>query len=214
MSKQLINLIGAVAAIAVLAAGILLFALPAYSQSRSTHAEADTVAASNAAQQTLLSDLQAQAAQMDQLEAEVAVLREQIPGDPQGDDVVLLAAEAAGALGATLRSVSVGVSEPYSPRVSETATDTAGTDTDAAAADAVTTDGGATTGGTVAAEGSATEQVPITVSADVADIATATAFVDALRNGPRLVAITQATVTEGGESGASVTVTLLAFYSS
>ena len=66
---------------------------------------------------------------------------------------------------------------------------------------------------TAAADASAPTQIAVTVVIEAADVDAATRMLDALRAGPRAVAITQASVTQATEDGVTLTATVLAFSS-
>jgi hypothetical protein len=221
VNKQLVNLIGAVASLAILALGVLVFALPLFSSAGATAASADDVAAQNRAQQTVLDTLTAQSADMTELDATVAELRAEIPEAAHLDDVLLLAVEAAQAHGGAVTTVTPATPEAFAPRV--VAADDAGSAPAAGEAEpapepspsaeaSATEATEAPTDAATAPAADAPQQVAVTVVVDAPDVAAATRIVDALREGPRLVAVTQASVTTPAEGGATLTVTLLAFY--
>ncbi|MEW1834745.1 hypothetical protein [Microbacterium sp. NPDC079995] len=221
MTKQLVNLIGAAAAVAVLVLGIVVCALPLLSAAGTTASAADDVAQQNRTQEILLDTLRSQSADMAALDADVEGLRAAIPAAPHLDDVLYLALSAAEAHGGRVTTLTPATAEPFAIR-SEEATDPAGA---ASAADAPAEAGGAEPGGQTAAEtpeataaGAASDpsapiQIAVTVVIEAADVDAATRVLDALRAGPRAVAVTQASVTQATEDGVTLTATVLAFSS-
>ncbi|MDF2508541.1 MAG: hypothetical protein K0Q52_2400 [Microbacterium sp.] len=215
MTKQLVNVIGAAASLAILLLGIVVVALPMFSGASATWASADDVADQNRTQQTVLDTLTAQAADMTQLDATVTELRAEIPPAAYLDDVLLLAVEAARAHGGTVTSIAPGTVEPFAPRVTVGEDETAAPAPDAAAEetpapDATTPPAEDAAASVEPAEADA-QQISVTLGVEAADVAAATRILDDLRAGPRLAAVTQATVTSDGEEGATLSVTLLTF---
>lgn len=218
MSKQLVNLIGAVASAAIILLGVVVFALPLFSSAGATAAAADDVAAQNRTQQTVLDALTAQAADMAALRAEVDELRAEIPEAAHLDDILLLAVDAADDNGGVLTSLIPAATEPFAPRTeagaatAPTADGTAEATPEPATADASAGAAAAGNAAATAPPAHAPEQVPVTVVIEAGDVAAATRALDALRAGPRLVAVTKATVTARPEGGATLTATLLTFH--
>ena len=214
MTKQLVNLIGAATTLAILVLAVLVFALPLFTQATRTAGEADAVAAQNRAQQGVLDALVAQSADMAALEAQVATLRAEIPAEARVDDVLLLAIDAAAAQGGSVTSVTPASSEAFAVRTDETATPApqpAAEAAEAAEADdePSTTLESSTPAPVAASDGP--QQTSVTVVVAAPTVEAATRILDELRAGPRLVAVTQASVTEGAEGGASLSATLLVF---
>ncbi|MFJ6677818.1 hypothetical protein ACIQLK_01660 [Microbacterium sp. NPDC091382] len=222
MTKQLVNLIGAVVSVGILLAGALLFALPQFTGAQRISADAASVEQSNATQQAVLDGLAAQAADMTALDAEVAKLRRVVPASVRADDIVQLAADAASTQGGKVVAVTVGETTPFAARTAEAAAGTA----DGAAAtetttetteqtqesDAAPTDAPAAADGTAVPAGDGPQQVSITLSISAPDSTKATAVIDELRKGPRAVAITNAGITTDDDGTVTAEVTLLAFY--
>ena len=214
MTKQLVNLIGAATTLAILVLAVLVFALPLFTQATRTAGEADAVAAQNRSQQGVLDALVAQSADMTALEAQVATLRAEIPAEARVDDVLLLAIDAAAAEGGSVTSVTPASSEAFAVRTDETATPApqpAAEAAEAAEADdePSTTLESSTPAPVAASDGP--QQTSVTVVVAAPTVEAATRILDELRAGPRLVAVTQASVTEGAEGGASLSATLLVF---
>lgn len=213
MTKQLVNLIGAATTLAILVLAVLVFALPLFTQATRTAGEADAVAAQNRSQQGVLDALVAQSADMTALEAHVATLRAEIPAEARVDDVLLLAIDAAAAQGGSVTSVTPASSEAFAVRTDEAATPApqpAAEAADASAAVGPSTTLESSTPAPVAAS-DGPQQTSVTVVVAAPTVEAATRILDELRAGPRLVAVTQASVTEGAEGGASLSATLLVF---
>lgn len=220
MNKQLVNLIGAAASAAILLLGILVFALPLFSSANNTMRDAAGVASQNATQQSVLDGLTAQSGQISAIQAEVAELRLEIPETEHLEDVIELSAVAAATHGGRLKTVTPGTAGPFTPRTVEVVAEGTGEpvtpveepvaeETNAADAETDVETPAPAPSPAVGAEGP--QQVEVTVTFDTPDVATATAIVDALRAGPRLVAVTQSVV-QTEDDGVTLTVTLLAFY--
>lgn len=220
MTRQLINLIGGLVTVLVLVAGVVLIGLPMYSGAQAAGKEADDVARGNATQQIVIDGLRVQEAQFDQLEDEVAQLRRQIAVEPRVDDVVALALAAVSAQGGTLDSVSATEAVPFAVRVDEQAPAPAAeadpgtaeaSATDAAADGAADATAAASAPVAAPASGADTQlQVPVTLAMTAPSVEAATSIVDALRRGPRMLAVTQATTTSE-EGGVKLNVEVLVF---
>ena len=217
MTKQLVNLIGAVVSLGILLAGALLFALPQFTGAQRIAADAASVEQSNATQQAVLDGLAAQAADMTALDAEVAELRRVVPASVRADDIVQLAADAASAHGGKVVTVTVGETTPFAARTAEAAAGAA--DGTAPTATETTAESGTDSGDAAAPAdpaaapaGDGPQQVSITLSIAAPDSTAATAVIDELRKGPRAVALTNAGITTDDDGTVTAEVTLLAFY--
>ncbi|GAA1702115.1 hypothetical protein GCM10009808_20080 [Microbacterium sediminicola] len=217
MTKTLVNLIGGLAAVIILVLGVVVVALPLFGAAGTTNASADTVQDQNDTQQLVLDGLRAQAADMDALEDEVAALRDEIPAARHLDDVLVLAVTATSTHGGRIVALSTTESEPFAVRVDEADTTAPAYTTGTDPADDTTTESGAASASSssAAATDTATQtadahQTSVTITIDAPSVEDATAMIDALREGPRLVAVVQATVTSD-DDGVSLVVTLLAF---
>lgn len=220
LNRQLINLIGGLVTVLVLVAGVLLIGLPMYAGAKSADKEADDVARSNDTQQIVIDGLVAQAAKLDDLTTEVTGLRAQIAAEPRVDDVVALALAAASAEGATVKAVNATDSVPFAVRGGADATapapspDPAAAEPAAAAEEvAADTTADAASSAPAAAAPAADEtqqQVTVTLEMLAPSVDAATSIVDALRHGPRAVAITKAT-TSTDDDGVKLNVELLVF---
>jgi hypothetical protein len=219
MPKQLVTAIGLIVSLGVIALGVFLVALPLYFQAVGVDTQTATVANTNAIYQAQVDNLTAEAQNLDQINADVADLRSQIPATGQLDDVFEVIARASEASGVSLTAITAGAQVPFTartgatdggaaavapapaptPSATEGVTDpAAGTTTDAVApVDAVVTAG--------------RQQVDFVISATAADMAQATAFLDALRAGPRLLNSITATTAQSGEGTVDVQISALTF---
>ena len=218
MTKQLVNLIGAAASLAVLVLGIVVCALPLLSAAGTTSSAADDVAQQNRTQEILLDTLRSQSADMAALDADVEDLRAAIPAAPHLDDVLYLALRAAEAHGGRVTTLTPATAEAFAVRSGEATDPTEAATAAEAPADAGGADPGEQTAAeapeaTAAADASAPTQIAVTVVIEASDVDAATRMLDALRAGPRAVAITQASVTQATEDGVTLTATVLAFSS-
>jgi hypothetical protein len=224
MAKQLINLVGGLAVVAALLGGVFLIALPLFSAAEKVSADAQRVEGDNVVFDAQLAALRADAERFDQIEADVAELRAQIPADTRADDVFEIVGAAAAESGVTVVSVTAAEVEAWSPRIGGTDDDGAA---DAAQAQAPASEPAATaapaetpapSGGTAdtvapAPEESAASprtQVSFSIAVEAADPAQAVAFVDALGRGPRLLAIVHSGLT-ATDDAYDVTVSALTF---
>jgi hypothetical protein len=219
MPKHLVTAVGLIVSLGVIALGVFLVALPLYFQAVGVDTQTATVANTNAIYQAQVDNLTAEAENLDQVNADVAELRSQIPTTGQLDDVFEVVARASAASGVSLTAITAGEQVAFAARTSATegdaaavapapaptppategATDpTAGTTTDAAApVGAVVTAG--------------RQQVDFVISATAANMAQATAFLDALRAGPRLLNSITATTNQSGEGTVDVQISALTF---
>ncbi|GAA5204593.1 hypothetical protein [Microbacterium jejuense] len=219
MPKHLVTAIGLIVSLGVIALGVFLVALPLYFQAVSVDTQTATVASTNAVYQAQVDNLHEQEANLDQIDSDVSELRAQIPATGQLDDVFEVVGRAAEATGIQLTAVTAGEQVAFVAR-------TGATEGDAAAAPAAeptpTATDGATDGSTAAATDGATapvagagadgrQQVDFTISATAPDMATATAFLDALRAGPRLLSSITATTSQSGEGSVSVQISALTY---
>lgn len=209
MSRGLISALGALIAVVLVAAGVFLVALPIYLSATGVHGQADAAAATNDQLQVRVDALAAQAKDTTQLTQAVAQLRAQIPSAAGVDQLVDLVTTAASAAGVTITSITPSPAVAFAPRTSEVAAaDAANTATAGSAGSSATTPA---TGTTAAPVGRL--QVPIAITVTAKDAAQAASFLDALRAGPRLLAIVGTSATEtgtGSSTGGALTVTVSA----
>ena len=115
LPKRLINLIGTVLALGLIAAGLLLIAGPVFLGSFEVEAQRITVAQSNDLLAAQVSALAEQAADLPALESELAGLRRGIPMSAGMDQVSALAVKAADGAGVELQSFVVGATAIFAP---------------------------------------------------------------------------------------------------
>ncbi|ALJ18745.1 hypothetical protein [Microbacterium sp. No. 7] len=188
-----ITLIGAVGVIAILIIGVLV-ALPLYLRSVSTQAQADQIVATNGLQQTQLDLLDRESQRMAELAEEVAALRAQIPDAPERDQVIERIVTAAEVAGVAVKSVQFSDALPFVERTQEVV--------DAAGAQA------AASGGDLPAQ----RQIQVTTRVEGPGAGGFGVFLDTLRSGPRLAAVTSVLAEEiSGDNGLGMIVTFLVF---
>lgn len=234
MTKQLITLIGALVSAAVIVAAVLIGVVPLVGGVFSADAERQQVAATNATYETQITALTKQKENLDEINAAVEKLRGQVPDKQLLNQVFERISLAATSAGVTVTAANRGDLAPYAPRTGSadaaasapapapTPTPTTGTPIDgandvAAQANAnvadtngATADGGTPTPAPATPPAAAREQIELSISVTAPDMASAFAFLDGLRAGPRAIAIDTATVSQSGE-GFSLQVTVLTF---
>lgn len=222
MPKHLVTALGLIVSLGVIALGVFLVALPLYFQAVGVDGQTATVANTNAIYQAQVDHLTAEEENLEQINAEVAGLRSQIPATAQLDDVFEVVGRAAEASGVSLTSVTAGEQVLFTTRTGVVDGDAAvvapapapeptpsATEGAADATTGTTTDAAAAGGGVAATAGR--QQVDFVISASATDMAQATAFLDALRAGPRLLNSITATTTQSGEGTFDVQITALTF---
>ncbi len=217
MPKHIVTAIGLIVSLGVIALGVFLVAMPLYFQAVAVDGQTATVASTNALYQAQVDELTAQQENLDQINADVADLRAQIPAAGQLDDVFEVVAHAAEASGAQITSVTAGEQVAYATRTGATEGAAAAVPAPAPEATdaAADTTAGTTPDAAAAAPDTSTaagrQQVDFTISATAGDMEQATAFVDALRAGPRLLNSMAVTMTQSGEGTVDITVTALTY---
>ncbi|MDL9981379.1 hypothetical protein [Microbacterium candidum] len=230
MPKQLINLIGILVAVAVLALGIFLVAMPLATQALGTLASADQVDQTNKLYQAQVDALTKAKENKAETDAAVAELRAQIPAVPHLDDVFALVGRAAQSSGVTITSIAAGTPAAFVPPVgaqangqpapvpapspSATASGIVGqAQNDRDQSNAQTAQENAATGaaaGTTAqpaapAPSTTRTQIGFTITVTAVNLDQITAFLDALREGPRLLSNVSSVVAQNnGSAQASV----------
>lgn len=215
LPKQIINLLGAVLAVAILIAGGALIALPMYGGAQATEAGTRTVAQTNDIYDIQVSQLAAEAESIDETTADVAALRAEIAKIPQLDDVYELVITAAQDTAAVIVRVSAADAETWIPR---SGLDPAGqavevepaaepdAEAEIPAGDSAEPPADPASESAVDTAESPQRQVPVTIEVAIADAAAAAEFIDALGMGPRLLLPIDGTFADG-----TLTVTALAF---
>jgi hypothetical protein len=228
MPKQLITVIGLAVSLGVVAVAVALVALPMWVQALGVDAQTATVAQTNALYQTQVDTLLVEQERQDEIDASVAALRAEIPATNQLDDVFEVIGRAAAQSGVTISSATAGETVAFTERTAATAVGettaaepAAADPAEGSATDAVEAAEGAAGDGTTAdaaavdpdAVLSGRQQVDFTILVTADDMAQATAFLDALRNGPRLLSSITATTTQTG-TAVDVQVSALTFVDS
>lgn len=211
MPKQLITVIGLVVSLGIIVLGVVLVAVPMLLSSFTVDSQTASVAASNELYQAQVDGLKEQEERQDEIDASVAVLQSQIPVAAQLDDVFEVVANAAGASGVTITSVTAGDTAAFVVRTGATEPTTDPDAADAAAQPDATpppgpsapaadgtaaTDTGAPTPDAAAA---GRQQVDFSIQVKATDMNQVTAFLDALRSGTRLFSSVTALSTTSGE---------------
>jgi len=194
LPKRLINLIGTVLVVGMLAVGIFMVAWPLYTGHLEVEAQRLSVAQSNDVQAARIQELAKQQAELPALTAELDGLRQQIPVTASLDQASKLAVAAAEATGSHLQAFAVGDTVEFVPP--------AGVVADAAAQPSEPADGSA------AESPRLQTSVSFTITTD--STAQVAEFVDKLRTGSRLVQIVQVLVSTGDEVPVVVTGTVTA----
>ena len=224
MTKQLINLLGGLVVIAVLALGIIVVAVPMFSQAGTTDNETRAVAQANDLYEIQVTSLRAEADRFDAITANLEMLRQQIAPAPQIDDAHELAVRAATATDAVV--VSVIASEPVAWRertadvamgveVAQPTPDDAGAPVEGepqplpeAGAEEAEVPPAA---GPPEDEASPQLQVPLSITVEVADAAQGAAYLQALGAGPRLLSVESAELVQREEGAMTLIVDALTF---
>ena len=220
MPKQLINVIGIVVSLAVIALGVFLVAVPMYLQSLDVAGQTATVQTTNQLYQAEVDRLSAEQERQAEIDASVASLRAQLPETAKLDDVFEIVASAATATGVSIQAVTAGSAADFVPRTDPTVGEgapvaEAPAETPAAETPAVD-DGAADPSGDASAgdappRAAGRQQIDFTISVLAADISQVTAFLDALRSGPRLLSSVTATSNRTGEGAYELQMSALTF---
>lgn len=212
LPKQIINLIGAVLVLVILAGGIALVALPAWNGAQTTDASARSVAQTNDIYEIDLKRLAAAEGDFSVIEASLGALREEIADIPRLDDVYELVVAGAAETGVTVTelvaedpdvwlsrgpvTVAPGrdgqAEEPApveeAPAVEPNTSEVAGDEAEPVEGTVETTE-------TVSPQ----RQVTVSIKVEVGDAAQAVAFMDSLGRGPRLLPIVSGTLEDGND---------------
>ncbi|GAA5097141.1 hypothetical protein GCM10025760_30940 [Microbacterium yannicii] len=211
MQKQFINVVGTVVVAAVLAAGILLIGMPVYFQSLATSAQTRLISQNNDLYQSQVDLLNEEDGRLDEINADVAVLRTQIPATAQTEDLFEIVASAAATAGATVLAVNALEPVPWTTRTGPE--DTGAVDLGADSEPSGPRSEGSADAAADPGRGTAEApelQVAVSISLALDDPAQAAAFLDALGMGPRLLAVTE-TMMESVQDGYHLDVQALAF---
>lgn len=218
MPKQFVTAIGLIVALGVIALGVFLVALPLYFQAVGVGAQTATVENTNALYQAQVDSLTEQQERLDEINANVAELRSQIPDTGQLDDVFEVVARAAEASGISITTVTAGEQVAFVARTGVSESDVAGPAEPTEAAPSPTEGGTDTATGATAvpdvappAAAGGRQQVDFAITATAADMGQAAAFLDELRAGPRLLSSITATTTQSGEGTVGVQISALTY---
>ncbi|WES65694.1 type 4a pilus biogenesis protein PilO [Microbacter sp. GSS18] len=212
MPKQLINLLGILVTVGILAVVIALIALPIYFQSLQTSAQTAQVAQTNDVYQAQVDTLRAESERMGEIQASVDALRTQIPEANDLDDVFEVVARAAGSSGVTVESITAGENVAFVPRTEALAIGEATAATQPDASTEASTDGetAAPEAGVSASPDDGRQQVDFVIVASATELSEVVRFLDELRRGPRALSNIETTVTSG-DADFSVSVAALTF---
>ncbi len=231
MPKQLINIVGIAVTLGIVALGVVVVAIPLWLQSVAVDSQTNTVASTNAIYQSQVDALRIEQERQEEIDASVAALRQELPAVNQFDDVFEVVSEAAASSGVTLSSATAGEVSGFVARTSasqpgeELVDESAGEVAPDVEAEATGTGDGAAESPTPAPSDEATpdaggqpseeeaapsgrQQADFTILATANDMAQATAFIDALRAGPRLLNIITASAIQ---TGSAVDVQIVAY---
>lgn len=207
-NKQFINLLGVVVVVAILVAGVALIALPMWSQSRTTDASTQIVAQTNAVYEAQVTQLTVAQDSEAELDRQLAELRADIPAITKFDDVFDIVNDAAERLDLAIQTVSIAEPEAWTARGTIDVEPVAPAE---APAEEETTDTTAPADAPAPAPTepavSAPQQAAVNIEVAVPDAKTATAFIDALGKGPRLLSPLNAAFDDG-----TLTLTVLTFF--
>ncbi|GAA3775554.1 hypothetical protein GCM10022240_28980 [Microbacterium kribbense] len=212
LPKQVINLLGIVVVLAIVAIGGVAVAAPLYMQAMSTDTDTAGVAQTNSMYEIQVQGLQAAKKNLPQTQSAVAALHRQMPVAADLDDVFEIVNRAAKTTTASVATVSAGEVVPFAARTTVAADGTVAPAPAPTPAPSATPGAGGTapadaaTSGTPAAPAAPPAadprmQAPFTITVDVSSPEAATAFLDELRKGPRLIAIVHSALS--GSTGTS-----------
>lgn len=222
IDKRTLNLLGLLVIVVVFGLGTLLFAKPMLDGVLAAQREIATTEQTNQQFQTKLTQLIAAEGDQAQLERDLAKLREEMPANAETGSVLRVIESALVDQGLQIESYSVGESFDFTRRVDPNAdeeTQAAAGATDQAVPGDVTVSADTAASdseGNAIAPAPSTEprqQFEMTLQVAVPDEASATAFLDALQQGPRLLLVTAANLQQAsGEGTSTLAVTLQVFY--
>lgn len=212
MPKQLISILGLVITLGVVALAVTLVALPTWVQSVGVDAQTVSVANTNALYQAQVDGLKEEQERQGEIDASVAQLRTQIPSTNQFDDVFEVIGRAAESAGVSISSATAEAAVPFVERTTAVAP---GDEPEAPAADGADgsgadTDSSDQPGGETSVTTEGRQQIDFAIIVIANDMNQATAFLDDLRAGPRLLSSITASTAQAA-AGVEVRVSALAF---
>lgn len=218
MSKGLITVVGLVVSLGVVALGFFLVALPIWAQSVAVDSQTQTVETTNDLYQSQVDVLRQQEENLAAINGDVATLRAQIPAANQLDDVFEVVGRAAGAASVSIVSITAGETAEFvvrtdvDPETSATASPADAAPAEAAPApDATAVPSDGATDVAPDAPASGRQQVDFAITVTAPNMDQATAFLDALRGGPRLLSSVNAIASVNGEGGVDLQVSALTY---
>ncbi len=115
-SKQLVNLAGTLVVVILLVAGVVLVALPFYSESLAIDSQKRTVAQSNSTYEQQIARLSAAEEDIAAVDEDLATLRTEIASSPRLDEVHSLIARSAARVDARVESIAAEPAESWLAR--------------------------------------------------------------------------------------------------
>lgn len=199
--KKLINILGGTVVLGILVAGVSLVTLPVLLASTDLDSQRQQEQQANASRQIQVEVLRSQATARASLDADVADLKQQIPADRDVDSMLSAAVTAASKSGTTITAAAVGSSVDFS-LADGGDPETAAPTTSKASANPSPSGGTSAGSGAPSGTPSGPGQFRVKITVHAASTDQVTAFVEALRTGPRLLRIdgvigTAATVGDG-----------------
>lgn len=217
VSRRVINLAGALLVLVVFAAGVMLFAVPAYLQAGEIDGQRRAIETSNAQLSAEITALQKQQAQLPEIEQQLDKLREQIPSIPQLDDISALVVTSAATAQASVSRLDFGEPVAFEPNSQQVAAPlgspsspqaTAAPEGNAAAGQSSSDTSGSQANSSTDTTQSDKLQYPVTIEVTADNADKLVSFLDELRKGPRLLHINNVSLTGPvDDNPAKVTVT-------
>lgn len=199
LNRQAISLLGGLVVVIILIAGMMLGVLPLFSDASDVREQVRQVESQNDQYRARIAELSAQQENLPQLQATAAERVAQIPESASMDGVIRVAAAAAGP-GIVLTKIEPGAAEKFEPP------------TEPVDLEAALTGGRSGPGGGPPVEAGQPQQIPVTLEATAGSMADAVDFVNALRDGPRLLRIENVQIERvGPDADYGIIVVALAF---
>ena len=116
VNKQLINLLGILSVMVIAVLGVVLIAMPLYTQAQATDANATRIDQTNAVYQAQIDGLTVAEARLDEIDADLAELRAEIAATPSLDDVYEIITAAAQQSDVRIESITADSVQPWIAR--------------------------------------------------------------------------------------------------
>ncbi len=202
IDNRLLNLIGLLVIVAVLALGLTAIAMPIFERVQIAQGEIATDQQNNDALRARLAELTAAEQRQGEIEDSIAELRKQLPESAQTDTALQMIENSLISTGAVVRNVAFGEPVPFSPRAAYGEQGTAAPSTAPATPPADGTEQPDAAAEAPAAQSStdARQQYEVSLSVVVPDEATALAFLDRLRADTRIMLPVEAALSKGSDS--------------